>query len=91
MNNDFLYVPPTSDQPGKIIRGFEIKMESAPEWEARIIKNMTDNGWVNDHNDEERLGFTFKDQNGKNWVRDYYKKTRSFVHFCGDDVVNLLI
>jgi hypothetical protein len=59
------------------------------QWEKSVIENMTEDGWINDRNDEETLGFSFKQEDGACWIRDYNKKTRTFVQFMGNQLINL--
>lgn len=59
------------------------------EWEQYIINYMLNGGWINDRNDEKTLGFSFKDTNGDTWIRDYDKKNHRFVHYNGDQKVNI--
>jgi hypothetical protein len=58
------------------------------EWEKIIVSYMTNGGWVNDRNDDDTLGFTFK-EDGMTYIRDYNKKSRHFVHYNADQIVNL--
>jgi hypothetical protein len=58
------------------------------EWEKTIIFYMTNGGWENDRNDSDTIGFTFK-ENDKTYIRDYDKKSRHYVHYNADQVVNI--
>lgn len=58
-------------------------------WEEEVIEYMTGRGWKCDVNDENRLGFVFYENEEKEWIRDYDKKTKRFVQFNGRQVVNL--
>jgi len=54
--------------------------------EAKLIKHHTDLGWICDKNDEKTLGFS-KD----GWIRDYDKKDGSFIHFDGNQEINIMV
>jgi len=57
-------------------------------WESSVKEKMTNAGWVCDRDDETNLGFSFE-EGDKKWIRDYEKKTRKFVQFNGNQIVNL--
>ena len=88
---------------GFIFRPKNIQNESLPEsikyitptqeqWEEHTKKCMKQGGWTLDRDDEKTLGFTCKDKNtGDTWIRDYDKKSRNFVHFNGDHMLNLIV
>ena len=59
------------------------------EMEKALIKKFTDAGWKCDRNDENYLGFSFYEDENREWVKDYNKKTGSFVHFNGRIKINL--
>lgn len=59
-------------------------------WEEKVIEYMTAHGWTCDVNDENRLGFVFKEDEEHEWTRDYDKKTRTFVQFNGKQKVTLI-
>jgi len=58
-------------------------------WERSIKKMMSDGGWTMDIDNDDKIGFVFMDEKGDKWIRDYDKKTRTFVHFNGDHKINL--
>ncbi len=59
-------------------------------WEKSIIKLLTENGWTKDRDDANTLGFTQKDKEGNEWIRDYDKKKRSFIQFNGSQQINII-
>lgn len=59
------------------------------EWEKYITDYMTKGGWTKDRDDETTIGFHFIENEFK-WIRDYDKKTKKFVQFNGNQVVNLV-
>ena len=59
-------------------------------WEASIKRLMLEGGWTMDRDNETTLGFTFREDNGDEWIRDYDKKSRTFVHFNGSQKINLV-
>jgi hypothetical protein len=62
---------------------------SHSEWEEAMIAWMKSRGWENDINDETTLGFSFTESNGDKWIRDYNKKSRSFIHYNGSRKITL--
>lgn len=68
----------------KLYRRFSKMTEE--EWRETMIVHMNKYGWALDRDDETTLGFTLD-----GWIRDYDKKTRRFVHFNGNQIVNLKI
>ena len=46
-------------------------------------------GWENDINSETTLGFSYIDDKGNKWIRDYNKKTGSFVKFNESEKIKL--
>ena len=57
-------------------------------WGKYLKDKMISLGWTCDIDNETTLGFSLID--GKaHWMRDYNKKTRSFVQMNGNQVVNL--
>lgn len=59
------------------------------QWAASLKKTMIDHGWVLSYETEEKIRFDFKDH-PHHWMKDYDKKTRSFVRFDGNQRVNIL-
>lgn len=60
------------------------------EWEQKLIKYMTESGWINDKNDEQTLGFS-RHQGEHHWIRDYDKRNHRFVQFDGNRRVNIRV
>jgi hypothetical protein len=60
------------------------------EWEEAITKYMENGGWTKDRDDYKTLGFSFI-QGDHRWIRDYDKKERRYVHFDGNQRVNLKV
>ncbi len=60
------------------------------EWENSIIDWMTNGGWINDRDDETTLGFSFM-EGEHHWIRDYDKKSKSFVHYDRNQTIELRI
>ena len=58
-------------------------------WEESLIKELCDKGWINDVNDDQRLGFILYQDEDHEWIRDYDKSTRRFISFNGKSKVNL--
>ena len=58
------------------------------QWEYDTIHKMTCLGWTYDNDNETTLGFSIH-QGEFHWIRDYDKKTRSFIQFNGNQVVSL--
>jgi len=58
-------------------------------WEESVKNQMIESGWKCDRDDEENLGFHFI-EDGFHWIRDYCKKTRTFVQYNGNQVINLI-
>lgn len=59
-------------------------------WEQGIKDLNCSLGWICDRDDETTLGFS--DIQGEcHWIKDYNKKTRSFVQFNGNQKVNLRV
>lgn len=69
-----------------MLGGARLTQES---WERAIKLMMEQGGWTLDRDDETHLGFHFIEGDAK-WIKDYDKKTRSFVQFNGNQVVNLV-
>lgn len=62
------------------------------DWEKALIEHMTSHGWLNDRNDENYVGFTWPEvTETEQWMRDYNKKTRSFVNYNGKQKVNIKV
>lgn len=59
------------------------------EWEKTMIAWMTSRGWVNDRNDETTLGFSLRNKD-EWWIRDYDKRSRTFIHYNGNQKINLV-
>ncbi len=59
------------------------------EWKDELIPLLEKEGWVNDVDDEFKLGFSWKKGN-EHYMRDYNKKTRSFVQFNANQIVTLV-
>lgn len=58
-------------------------------WEQGIKDLNTSLGWICDRDDETTLGFS--DHQGEcHWIKDYNKKTRTFVQYNGNQVVHLV-
>ena len=53
-------------------------------WEEEITEFMITSGWTKDRDNKTTIGF----KNG-DWIRDYNKKTRRFIHFNGEQKMNL--
>lgn len=60
-------------------------------WEDSIKRMMLEGGWTMDRDNENTLGFVFREDNGDEWIRDYDKKSRTFVHFNGSQKINLIV
>ncbi len=59
-------------------------------WEQGIKDLNFSLGWICDRDDETTLGFS--DIQGEcHWIKDYNKKTRSFVQYNGNQKVNLKV
>ncbi len=59
------------------------------EWEEKIIKYMTESGWVLQEDKQDSLNFGFV-EGEKHWMRDYDKKTHRFIQFDGNQKINLV-
>ncbi len=60
------------------------------EWTAAMKSRMYKAGWSCDRDDDEKLWFSLV-EGDKHWMKDYNKKTRSFVQFDGNQVVTLKV
>lgn len=59
------------------------------EWDD-LRKKMESNGWKCIQDDEERINFSFYEDEDHEWFRDYNKKTKRFMQMNGRQKVNLL-
>jgi hypothetical protein len=59
-------------------------------WEKTTIEWMQSRGWTHDRNDQDYFGFSFV-EGEHHWIRDYNKKTRSFVQYDGNQKVNIRV
>ena len=59
-------------------------------WEDSVKHMMIEGGWTMDRDDDTTLGFVFREDNGDEWIRDYNKKSRTFVQFNGSQKINLI-
>jgi len=53
-------------------------------------KKMEASGWVCDRDEDDIIGFSKYEDEKHEWIRDYNKKTRSFVQFNGRQMINLV-
>lgn len=59
-------------------------------WETYIVNFMENAGWKFNRNDETTLGFSFI-EGEHHWIKDYDKKTKTFVQFDGNQKVNIRV
>lgn len=59
-------------------------------WELQTKSLMIYAGWVCDRDDETTLGFS-NHQGEHQWIKDYDKKSRTFVQYDGNQKVNLRV
>ncbi len=62
-----------------------------PEEESYLIKSLVERGWICDVNTENKLGFIFPVDENEEWIRDYDKKTKRYVHYNGKTKINLRV
>lgn len=58
---------------------------------SRLISEMESQGWKCDVNTDDKLGFVFFEDENREWVRDYDKKTGRFVQFNAKQKINLVV
>lgn len=60
------------------------------DWENHIKKIMVKSGWICDIDNDEKLGFCFE-KDGAKQIRDYDKKSHTFVQFDPDHKITLRV
>lgn len=90
--NDYglIYKPPKLFNEYNEAYTIKLKIPPCEEWEKSVKDHMSKGGWVNDRNDETTLGFSIEEGPHK-WIRDYNKKSRTFVHYDGNMKINLRV
>ena len=89
---DFLStaIPPTMQSMLKPHCLSNVRHYSQEEWETKVKSFMEKSGFTLDRDDETTLGFTSNTKcENFEWVRDYSKKTRSFVQFNAKQKINV--
>lgn len=79
-----------SEQTIHPFEGDKMVYQTQDEWMKAVTESMILSGWLLDRDDETTLGFSYKTRDGGHWVRDYDKKTRSFVQFDANHRVSLV-
>lgn len=59
------------------------------QWEYSIKTMMRHGGWELDIDTETKLGF-FYIEGEFHWIRDYNKKSRTFIQYNGNQKINLI-
>jgi len=61
---------------------------SDEEWSKIVTEKLESQGWTKDFEDDKKLGFS-RIKGDHHWMQDYFKETRNFVFYDGNQKVNL--